>query len=197
MSVSMNKGDSISLAGEAQGLNQIYVGLGWEKRANDGVDFDLDASAFLLNASGKIRNDNDFIFYNNLNQGGAVEHMGDNLVGGEEEGYDEIIKINLTRLESEAANVEKIAIAVTIHDAENRVQNFGQVNKAFIRVINDETNQEIVRFDLTEDYSTETAMIFGEIYKDKGEWRFLAVGQGYPGGLAAVCDNYGINAAWS
>jgi len=196
MAVSLSKGGRISLTGEAPGLSRIYVGLGWEERATDGADFDLDASAFLLKASGKVRNDNDFIFYSNLNEGGAVEHMGDNLVGGgAEEEDDEIIKIDLMRLESEASNVEKIAIAVTIHDAENKGQNFGQVNNAFIRVVNDETNQEIVRFDLTEDYSTETAMIFGEIYKKKGEWRFAAVGQGYSGGLAAVCGNYGINAA--
>lgn len=193
MAVSLSKGGRISLTGEAPGLRRIYVGLGWEKRTTQGTHFDLDASAFLLKASGKTRNDNDFIFYNNLNEGGTVEHMGDNLVGGSGEGYDEIIKIDLMRLESEASDIEKIAIVVSIYDAENREQNFGQVNKAFIRVVNDENNQEIVRFDLTEDYSTETAMIFGEIYKKKGEWRFAAVGQGYSGGLATVCSNYGIN----
>ncbi len=195
MPVSLSKGGRLSLSNEAPGLSRINVGLGWDERATDGADFDLDASAFLLKASGKVRNDNDFIFYNNLNEGGAVEHTGDNLTGGEGEEDEEVIKINLKRLESEAPNVEKVAIAVTIHDAENRGQNFGQVNNAFIRVVNDETNQEIVRFDLTEDYSMETAMIFGEIYKKKGEWRFVAVGQGYSGGLATVCNSYGINAA--
>ena len=195
MPVSLSKGGRVSLSNEAPGLSRINVGLGWDERATDGADFDLDASAFLLNATGKIRNDNDFIFYNNLNEGGPVEHTGDNLTGGEGEEDEEVIKINLMRLESEAPNVEKIAIAVTIHDAENRGQNFGQVNNAFIRVVNDETNQEIVRFDLTEDYSMETAMIFGEIYKKKGEWRFVAVGQGYSGGLAKVCQSYGINIA--
>ncbi len=193
MPVSLSKGARLSLSNEAPGLRRINVGLGWDERATDGADFDLDASAFLLKASGKVRNDNDFIFYNNLNEGGAVEHTGDNLTGGEGEGDEEVIKIDLMRLDSEASNVEKIAIAVTIHDAENRGQNFGQVNNAFIRVVNDETNQEIVRFDLTEDYSMETAMIFGEIYKKKGEWGFVAVGQGYSGGLATVCKSYGIN----
>ncbi len=190
MGVSLAKGGRMSLS---KGLNKIYVGLGWEERATEGADFDLDASAFLLNASGKVSKDDDFIFYNNLNEGGAVEHMGDNLTGGEGDEDEEIIKIDLIRLKNETPNVEKIAITVTIHDAENRKQNFGQVNNAFIRVVDDESNQEIVRFDLTEDYSTETAMIFGEIYKRKGEWKFAAVGQGYSGGLAAVCNSYGIN----
>jgi tellurium resistance protein TerD len=169
MAVSLNKGSHMSLSGEVPGLSQIYVALGWEERITEGTDFDLDASAFLLKASGKVRNDNDFIFYNNLNEGGAVEHMGDNQTGGEEEEDEEIIKIDLMRLEMENPYVEKIAIAVTIHEA------------------------EIVRFDLTEDYSIETTMIFGEIYKKKSEWRFAAVGQGYSGGLAAICNTYGVN----
>jgi tellurium resistance protein TerD len=193
MAVSLNKGSHMSLSGEVPGLSQIYVALGWEERITEGTDFDLDASAFLLKASGKVRNDNDFIFYNNLNEGGAVEHMGDNQTGGEEEEDEEIIKIDLIRLEMENPYVEKIAIAVTIHEAENRGQNFGQINNAFIRIVDDETHQEIVRFDLTEDYSIETTMIFGEIYKKKSEWRFAAVGQGYSGGLAAICNTYGVN----
>ncbi|MEN8219068.1 MAG: TerD family protein [Pseudomonadota bacterium] len=193
MAVSLIKGGHLSLSGEVPGLSQIYVALGWEERITEGADLDLDASAFLLKASGKVRNDNDFIFYNNLNEGGAVEHMGDNQTGGEEEEDEEIIKIDLMRLEREEPYVEKIVIAVTIYEAESREENFGEVNNAFIRIVDDETHEEIVRFDLTEDYPTETTMIFGEIYKKKGEWRFAAVGQGYSGGLAAVCSTYGVN----
>lgn len=192
MAVSLNKGGRVSLSKEAPGLTRIHVGLGWDERATDGAEFDLDASAFLLSTSGKVRGDTDFIFYNNLTAvNGAVAHQGDNLTG-DGDGDDEVVKINLKQLETDAADVEKIAIVVTIHDAETRKQNFGQVNNAFIRIVNDENDQEIVRFDLTEDCSTETAMIFGEIYKKGGEWRFTAVGQGYAGGLAAVAGNFGI-----
>ncbi|MGH8475854.1 MAG: TerD family protein [Methylococcales bacterium] len=193
MGVSLNKGGRVSLSKEAPGLTRIHIGLGWDERATDGVDFDLDASAFLLNAAGKVRSDSDFVFYNNLTAvNGSVAHQGDNLTGAGE-GDDEVIKVDLKGLERQAPEVVKIAMVVTIHEADARGQNFGQVNDAFIRIANDENNQEIVRFDLTEDYSTETAMIFGEIYRKDGEWRFTAVGQGYAGGLAAVCRSYGIN----
>jgi len=141
-----------------------------------------------------VRSDSDFIFYNNLKgANNAVEHMGDNLTGSGE-GDDEVIKLDLSIL-NQQPDIEKISIVVTIHDADSKNQNFGQIENAFIRIVNDETNQEIVRFDLTEDYSIETAMIFGEIYKKTGEWRFSAVGQGFAGGLAAVCSRYGIDAA--
>lgn len=191
MTVSLNKGGRISLSKEAPGLTKIHIGLGWDERATDGVDFDLDASVFLLNESGKCRDDKDFIFYGNLKGvDGAVEHMGDNTTG-EGAGDDEVIKVNLEQLEANAEDVQRIVIAVTIHQAEDLKQNFGQVSNAFIRVLNDDNDQEIVRFDLTEDYSTETAMIFGEIYKKDGEWRFSAVGQGYAGELKAVCSTYG------
>lgn len=194
MGVSLNKGGRVSLSKEAPGLTRIHIGLGWDQRATDGTDFDLDASAFLLNESGKVRSDSDFVFYNNLTTiGGAVAHQGDNLTGTGE-GDDEVIKVDLKALESKAPDVAKIAMVVTIHDAEARGQNFGQVNNAFIRIVNEDDKKEIVRFDLTEDYSTETAMIFGEIYRKDSEWRFTAVGQGYAGGLAAVCRGYGINA---
>ena len=193
MGVSLNKGGRVSLSKEAPGLAHIRIGLGWDERATDGADFDLDASAFLLNASGKVRSDSDFIFYNNLTgANGALEHQGDNLTGGGD-GDDEVIKVDLKKMESGAADVAKIAVVVTIHEAEARSQNFGQVDNAFIRIVNDDNNQEIVRFDLTEDYSVETAMIFGEVYFKDGEWRFSAVGQGYGGGLSAVCKNFGIN----
>lgn len=192
MAVTLNKGGRMSLSKENPGLKKIQVGLGWDERQTDGATYDLDASAFILNPSEKVRTDYDFIFYNNLKGAdGAIEHMGDNLTG-DGEGDDEVIKIDLSSLDHQS-DIEKIAMVVTIHDAEAKNQNFGQIENAFIRIVNDETNQEIVRFDLTEDYSIETAMIFGEIYKKNGEWRFAAVGQGFAGGLAAVCNRYGVN----
>jgi tellurium resistance protein TerD len=195
MGIVLAKGGRISLSKEAPGLSKIYIGLGWDERATDGAEFDLDASVFLLNAAGKTRNEQDFIFYNNLKgAGGAVEHMGDNLTGGGD-GDDEVIRVDLRKLENNTPDIEKLAVVCTIHDAAQRGQNFGQVSNAFIRIVNDENNQEIVRFDLTEDYSMETAMVFGELYKKGFEWRFTAVGQGYAGGLAAACATYGLNAA--
>ncbi len=192
MAVSLSKGGRVSLSKEAPGLSKIHVGLGWDTRATDGAAFDLDASVFLLTAEGKIRNEGDFVYYNNLKAvNGAVEHLGDNLTG-EGEGDDEVVVVNLAQMQADAPDVEKIALVVTIHDAEARKQNFGQVNNAFIRVVNQDTNQEIVRYDLTEDYSMETALVFGEIYFKTGEWRFTAVGQGYEGGLAAACRQYGL-----
>ena len=190
MAFSLNKGGNLSLSKTDPSLNQVLIGLGWDARATDGADFDLDASAFLLAANDKVRGETDFIFYNQTRSPeGSVEHTGDNRTG-EGDGDDEAVKINLAKV---PADVQKIAITVTIHDAENRGQNFGQVQNAFIRVVNDQTNVEIVRFDLNEDYSTETAMIFGELYRHNGEWKFRAVGQGYNGGLRAMCGQYGIN----
>lgn len=175
------------------GMSKLFIGLGWDERATNGADFDLDASVFLLNAAGKARCDQDFIFYNNpKGADNAVEHMGDNRTGGGD-GDDEVIQVDLRKLERSAPDVVKLAVVCTIYDAGRRGQNFGQVNNAFIRVVNNEDSQEVVRFDLTEDYSTETAMIFGELYKKDGAWRFTAVGQGYSGGLAAVCKSYGLN----
>jgi tellurium resistance protein TerD len=190
MAISLNKGGRLSLNKEAPGLTKVLVGLGWDARATDGSAFDLDASAFLLNADGKVRSEADFIFYNQLKSAcGSVEHTGDNLTGAGE-GDDEVIKVDLSRVPAE---VQKIAFTVTIHEAEARKQNFGQVSNAFIRVVNADNNTEITRYDLAEDASTETAMIFGELYRHSGEWRFTAVGQGYNGGLAAMCKQYGIN----
>ena len=166
------------------------IGLGWDTRSTDGSEFDLDGSAFLLTSNGKVRSDSDFIFYNNLAAAdGSVEHTGDNRTG-EGDGDDESLIVHLDKL---PASIDKIAVTVTIHEAESRKQNFGQVSNAFIRCVNSDNNQEIARFDLTEDASTETAMIFGEIYRHNGEWKFRAVGQGFAGGLAALARNYGIN----
>ncbi len=190
MAISLNKGGNLSLSKTDPSLNQVLIGLGWDVRATDGADFDLDASAFLLAANDKVRGETDFIFYNQTRSPeGSVEHTGDNRTG-EGDGDDEAVKINLAKV---PADVQKIAITVTIHDAESRGQNFGQVQNAFIRVVNDQTNVEIVRFDLNEDYSTETAMIFGELYRHNNEWNFRAVGQGYNGGLSAMCRQYGIS----
>ncbi|USE84102.1 TerD family protein [Acinetobacter tibetensis] len=190
MAISLNKGGNLSLSKTDPSLNQVLIGLGWDARATDGVDFDLDASAFLLAANDKVRAETDFIFYNQTRSPeGSVEHTGDNRTGAGE-GDDEAVKIDLAKVPAE---VQKIAITVTIHDAASRGQNFGQVQNAFIRVVNDQTNVEIVRFDLNEDYSTETAMIFGELYRHNGEWKFRAVGQGYNGGLSAMCRQYGIS----
>ena len=190
MSVSLAKGGNVSLSKEEPGLSRILVGLGWDVRTTDGTDFDLDASAFLLGAAGKVRGDDDFIFYNNLrSRDGSVEHTGDNRTG-EGEGDDEALAVDLNAVPEE---VQKIAIAVTIHEGEGRRQSFGMVSNAFIRIVNDATGREISRYDLAEDASTETAMIFGEVYRHNGEWKFRAVGQGYKGGLGPMARNYGVN----
>ena len=189
MAISLNKGGNLSLSKTDPTLVRILIGLGWDERATDGASFDLDASAFLLTASGKVRGDHDFIFYNQLkSQDGSVEHTGDNR-SGQGDGDDESLVVDLSKVSPE---IEKIAITVTIHDAQSRGQNFGQIANAFIRVVNQDSGIEIVRFDLAEDYSTETAMVFGEVYGHNGEWKFRAVGQGYAGGLAAMCQQYGI-----
>ena len=191
MAISLNKGGRLSLSKEDPGLKKVQVGLGWDARVTDGADFDLDASAFLLGAGDKARSDADFIFYNQLKSAcGSVQHTGDNLTG-DSEGDDEVIMVDLTAVPAE---VQKIAFTVTIHEAEQRRQNFGQVSNSYIRLVNADTNVEIARYDLAEDASTETAMIFGELYRHGAEWRFSAVGQGYAGGLAAMCRQYGINA---
>jgi tellurium resistance protein TerD len=190
MSVSLGKGANISLDKEAPGLTKILIGLGWDTRSTDGEDFDLDASAFLLGESGKVRGDHDFIFYNQLKSSdGSVEHTGDNRTG-EGEGDDEAIKVNLSQVPAE---VTKLSVVATIHDATARKQNFGMVQNAFIRIVDDSNGREISRYDLAEDCSVETAMIFGEVYRHGGEWKFRAVGQGYQGGLAALARNFGVN----
>ncbi|MCW2244661.1 tellurium resistance protein TerD [Azospirillum fermentarium] len=190
MAVSLSKGGNISLSKEAPGLTAIDVGLGWDARVTDGAEFDLDASAFLLNGSGKIRTDADFIFYNNkVSSDGSVVHQGDNR-SGSGDGDDEVVAIDLAKV---PGDVQKVAFSVTIHEAEARRQSFGQVNNAYIRVVNKADGKEIARYDLSEDYSTETAMIFGELYRHGSEWKFKAIGQGFGGGLGPLAKNFGVN----
>ena len=192
MAVSLSKGGNVSLSKEAgpAGLTSVTVGLGWDERATDGVDFDLDAVAFITGENNKVRNDQDFIFYNNLKSpDGSIEHMGDNLTGGGD-GDDEQVKIHLSKV---PADVAKVVICITIHEADQRNQNFGMVSNAFVRVVNNDNNQELAKYDLSEDMSVETAMIFAEVYRHGGEWKFKAVGQGFAGGLAPLAANYGVN----
>ncbi len=190
MSVSLSKGGNVSLSKQAPGLSAIVVGLGWDARTTSGADFDLDASALMLNGAGKILSDQHFVFFNNLTSpDGSVEHTGDNLTG-EGEGDDEQIKVNLAAVPAE---VDKIVFPVSIYEAETRTQSFGQVRNAFIRIVNQADNSEIARYDLSEDASTETAMIFGEVYRNQGEWKFRAVGQGYTTGLAGIARDFGVN----
>jgi tellurium resistance protein TerD len=190
MAVSLSKGANVNLSKEAPGLRTVRVGLGWDTRVTDGTDFDLDCSVFVLGENGKVRNDQDFIYFNNLSgAGGAVVHQGDNLTG-EGEGDDEVIVVSLAQLPQDVA---RVTFAVTIYDAEPRRQNFGMVSNAFIRVLNADGGTEIARYDLSEDASTETAMIFGELYRHSGEWKFKAIGQGFAGGLAPLARNMGVN----
>ncbi len=190
MGVSLSKGGNVSLSKEAPGLTAVLVGLGWDVRTTTGQDFDLDASAILLNAGGKVLSDGHFVFFNNLKSpDGSVEHTGDNLTG-EGEGDDEAIKVNLSAV---PADVERIVFPVSIYDAEARQQSFGQVRNAFIRIVNQADNNELARYDLTEDASTETAMVFGELYRNGAEWKFRAVGQGYASGLRGIAQDFGVN----
>ena len=190
MGVSLSKGGNVSLSKEAPGLTAVLVGLGWDARTTTGADFDLDASAILTSETGKVVSDKDFVFYNNLKSAdGSVEHTGDNTTG-EGEGDDEVIKVNLA---SVPANVAKIVFPVSIYDAETRLQSFGQVRSAYIRIVNQSGGQEIARYDLTEDASTETAMVFGELYRNGAEWKFRAIGQGYASGLRGIAQDFGVN----
>ncbi len=190
MAISLSKGGNVNLSKEAPGLNKIIVGLGWDARSTDGAAFDLDASAFLVKLDGKVRSDSDFCFYNNkVVADGAVEHTGDNLTGVGE-GDDETVKVTLSSI---PADLDKVVFAVTIHDAETRKQNFGQVSHAYIRIVNEEGGAEIARYDLSEDASVETAMIFGEIYRVGTDWKFKAVGQGFAGGLGPLATSFGVS----
>ncbi|WP_046501168.1 TerD family protein [Streptomyces odonnellii] len=189
MGVSLGKGGNVSLSKEAPGLTAVLVGLGWDVRTTTGADYDLDASALLLNDSGKVASDRHFVFYNNLTSpDGSVEHTGDNLTG-EGEGDDESIRVDLA---SVPADITRIVFPVSIHDADNRGQSFGQVRGAFIRVVNQAGGAEIARYDLSEDAATETAMVFGELYRNGAEWKFRAVGQGYASGLAGIAADFGV-----
>lgn len=190
MAVSLTKGGNISLSKTDPTLKNLIVGLGWDARPTDGADFDLDASAFMVKEDGKVRSDSDFIFYNQTKSTcGSVEHTGDNRTGAGD-GDDEAVIVLLDKI---PADIQRVVFTVTIHEAEARKQNFGQVSKAYVRVVNKDSNSEVARYDLSEDASIETAMIFGEIYKHGAEWKFKAVGQGYAGGLAALARQYGIN----
>ncbi len=190
MAISLQKGGNVNLSKEAPGMKKMLVGLGWDVRSTDGDGFDLDASCFLLNATGKVRSDADFIFYNQAKStDGSVEHTGDNRTGAGE-GDDESIMVDLSKV---PADVEKIAVCVTIHDAEQRRQNFGMVTSAYVRCVNADGNTEVAKYDLSEDASIETAMIFGEIYRNGTDWKFKAIGQGFQGGLAPLAKNFGVS----
>ena len=190
MGVSLSKGGNVSLSKEAPGLTAVLVGLGWEARTTTGADFDLDASAILTGETGKVVSDKDFVFYNNLKSvDGSVEHTGDNLTG-EGEGDDEVIKVNLATVPTA---VSKIVFPVSIYEAESRLQSFGQVRNAYIRVVNQANGQELARYDRTEDASTETARVFGELYRNGAEWKFRAIGQGYASGLRGIAQDFGVN----
>ncbi|MES2321718.1 MAG: TerD family protein [Pseudomonadota bacterium] len=191
MAISLQKGGNVNLSKEAPGLTKVIIGLGWDPRATDGAAFDLDGSAFMQKADAKVRGDSDFIFYNNLKStDGSVVHLGDNTTG-QGEGDDEKLTVDLSKVPPE---VDKISFCVTIHDAEARKQSFGMVSKAFIRCVNADGEKEIVRYDLSEDSSTETAMIFGELYRAGAEWKFKAIGQGFKGGLGPLARSFGVNA---
>lgn len=191
MAVSLQKGQKVDLTKGNPGLAKIMVGLGWDVNQYDGgSDFDLDAAAFLVGESGKVLSDDDFVFYGNLkHKSESVIHQGDNLTG-EGDGDDEQILVDLSKV---PANISKIAFTVTIYDAEARKQNFGQVSNAFIRIVDEVSNTELIRFDLGEDFSIETAVVVGELYRNNGEWKFNAIGSGFSGGLAALCRQYGVN----
>jgi tellurium resistance protein TerD len=191
VALSLAKGQKVDLTKTNPGLTRVVVGLGWDTNKYDGgADFDLDASVFLIDSTGKCTSEKDFIFYNQLEGGnGSVLHTGDNRTG-EGEGDDEQVKVNLVNV---PANIEKITFVITIHDAEARSQNFGQVSNAFCRIVNEDNNQEIIRYDLGEDFSVETAIIVGEIYRHNGEWKFSAIGSGYQGGLARIASDFGLS----
>ena len=189
MAISLQKGGNVNLSKEAPGLAKMTIGLGWDTRATDGAGFDLDGAVFLLGTSGKVRSDADFIFYNNLKStDGSIVHSGDNLTGAGD-GDDETVTIELGKV---PADVDKIVVGVTIHEADTRRQNFGMVSKAFIRCVNADGGTEIARYDLSEDGSTEAAMVFGEVYRQGADWKFRAIGQGFQGGLGPLAKSFGV-----
>lgn len=189
MAVSLSKGGNVSLSKEAPTMTKMSIGLGWDVRATDGEAFDLDAVAFIAGANGKVRSDADFIYFNNKTSvGGFVAHQGDNLTGAGD-GDDEVIMVDLSKI---PADVDKITVGVVIYSADTRKQTFGQVSKAYVRVVNDADKVEIARYDLSEDGSTEAAMIFGEVYRNGADWKFKAIGQGFKGGLGPLAASYGV-----
>lgn len=191
MAVSLSKGGNVNLSKEAPSMKKMVVGLGWNPRVTDGTQFDLDGSVFLLGSNGKVRSDADFIFYNNKSSAdGSINHSGDNQTG-DGEGDDESVMIDLSKV---PADIDKMAVCVTIHEGQQRGQSFGQVSNAYVRVLNaDAGNAEVARYDLSEDASTDTAMIFGEIYRNGADWKFRAVGQGFAGGLGPLAASYGVS----
>jgi len=191
MAISLQKGGNVNLSKEAPGLTKVGIGLGWDPRSSDGSAFDLDGSAFLLKTDGKVRGDSDFIFYNNLKStDGSVVHTGDNQTG-QGDGDDESLNVDLSAI---PADIDRVSFCVTIHEADARRQNFGMVGKAYIRCLNAANGAELARYDLSEDGSTETAMIFGELYRHGGDWKFRAIGQGFKGGLGPLARSFGVNA---
>ena len=190
MPVNLQKGQKVSLTKDNPGLNNVVVGIGWDiNRFDTGGDFDLDSAAFMLTDAGRVSNQDDFIFFGNLTHpSGSVRHLGDNLTGAGD-GDDEQIRIELAKV---PGNITRIAFTVTIYDAEQRRQNFGQVSNAYVRIFDESNGVELLRYDLGEDFSIETAAVFGELYKNGAEWKFNAIGSGYQGGLAALCNNYGV-----
>ena len=190
MPVNLQKGQKVSLTKDNPGLNNVIVGIGWDiNRFDTSGDFDLDSAAFMLTDAGRVSNQDDFIFFGNLTHpSGSVRHLGDNLTGAGD-GDDEQIRIELSKV---PANISRIAFTVTIYDAEQRRQNFGQVSNAYVRIFDESNGVELLRYDLGEDFSIETAAVFGELYKNGAEWKFNAIGSGYQGGLAALCNNYGV-----
>lgn len=190
MPVNLQKGQKVSITKENPGLNNVLVGIGWDvNRFDTGGDFDLDSAAFMLTDTGRVSSQDDFIFFGNLSHpSGSVRHMGDNLTGVGD-GDDEQIRIELSKV---PANISRIAFTVTIYDADSRHQNFGQVSNAYVRIMDESTGAELLRYDLGEDFSIETAAVFGELYKNGAEWKFNAIGSGYQGGLAALCNNFGV-----
>ncbi len=191
MPISLQKGQKVDLTKNNPGMTKIVVGLGWDTNKYDGRHaFDLDATVFMLNASGKVNSDNDFIFYNNpKDAAGSVVHVGDNLTG-DGDGDDEQVKVDLSKV---PANISRIAFTVTIHEAVSRAQNFGQISNAYIRVFNQDTREELIIYDLDEDFSIETAVTVGELYRHGSEWKFSAIGSGFQGGLEALCKNFGVD----
>lgn len=186
MAINLSKGERVSLS---KGLNSITVGLGWDPNESSGADFDLDASAFLLGSNGKIPQDEYFIFYNNkFSPDGAVEGADDDQTGGSSDGGDdEQIKITLSKVDQK---IQEIIVVVTIHESEERKQNFGQVRNSYIRVLDDATNEEIMKYELDEDYSIETSIEFGRLYRKGDEWKFEAMGKGYKEGLNFFLGKY-------
>lgn len=190
MAIQLSKGQRVDLTKTNPGLTKVMIGLGWDtNKYSGGAEFDLDASAFLVDANNRCQQDTDFVFYNNLQHpSGSVTHTGDNRTG-EGDGDDEQILVDFSKI---PANIDRIGITVTIHDAEARSQNFGQVSNAFVRVVNEEGGEELIRFDLGEDFSIETAIVVCELYRHGSDWKFNAIGSGFSGGLAALCQNYGL-----